>query len=321
MWVGNQQLEKIYKSLKQDYSFNKIVTTVINKLNGKNIIPVYIKYNFYSFLNRHDRHHILNIDELNEITVNSDFVLKVPKNFLEKGFFSFQKIASKYCLNATLHKDENYYYLYIKNADELLKNNNYECSHDNLRKLLISGTPFTIKLQDDSYFMIHTSGYSDGIFMEKKVYNTEPSQPSPFIVSEIKGNESDEDFGLNNVLEYCKRYGTPVILDLFIEDIKKNIKIKQVTHYIHHEENGLGGCAYITVSPNGSLKIKKPHIYIHLLCASPDKENKVKGHMLLNSITNFAKKINIKYIYISSIINPIDTFLWWKKQGFSVIYE
>jgi len=316
MWVGNQQLEKLNNSIHQKYSFDKVVKTVINRISNNKVIPVDVEYNFYSFLNKHDRHHILSIEELNEVTVDSNFVLRVPKKLLEKGFFSFQNKAFDHILVATLHEDDICYYLEIKNPFELFKTN--ECSHENLRKTLTSGTPFVIKIKDNLYFMIHTSGYSDGIFMEKKVDDV---VPGPFDVLEIKGNESKDDLGLNNVLEYCKRNGVSVILKVFIEDVKRNIKNKKITHYIHHSENGLGGCSYITVNPNGSCKIKNPHIYIHLLCASSDKKNKIKGHMLLNSIMTFAKRINIRHVYISSIVNPIDTFLWWKKQNFRVIYD
>lgn len=321
MWVGQQQLSIIYKRESENYSADKIVTTIINKLiNGKaQTVPV--EYNFYSFVNKHDRHHILNIDELNEITVDCNHVLKIPKKFLEKGFFSLQNGIWKHNLNAKIDEDSDNYYLQIKSGEEFVKSNSTssECSADKLRKVLISGRPFVVKLEDNSYFIIHTSGYSDGIFMVKKI--KDGKFHSPFVVSEINGNESEETLGISNVLEYCKRDGVSVIVDLFINDIKKNINNKHITHYIHKQENGLGGCCYITTSPNGTYKIKEPHIYIHLLCASPNSGNKIKGHTLLNAVLNFAVSLNIKHIYISSIINPIDTFLWWKKQGFCVVYE
>lgn len=321
MWIGQQQLSIIYKKASENYSADKIVTTIINKLTKGKVQTVPIEYNFYSFINQHDRHHILNIDELGEITVDSNHVMKIPKKLLEKGFFSFQNGILKHNLNAKIDEDSDHYYLHIKSGEEFIKSNSTtgECSPDNLRNILISGKPFVLKLEDNSYFIIHTSGYSDGIFMGKKIKNE--NFHSPLVVSEINGNESEETLGVNNVLKYCKRNGVSVILELFVNDIKQNIVNKHITHYIHKQENGLGGCCYITTSPNGTSKIKKPHIYIHLLCASPENENKTKGHMLLNAVLNFAVSLNIKHIYISSIVNPIDTFLWWKKQGFEVIYE
>ena len=105
MWIGQQQLSIIYRRASENYSANKIVTTVINKLTKGKVQTVPIEYNFYSFINQHDRHHILNIDELGEITVDSNHVLKIPKKLLEKGFFSFQHGIWKHNLNAKIYED------------------------------------------------------------------------------------------------------------------------------------------------------------------------------------------------------------------------
>tara|TARA_B100000214_G_scaffold373630_1_gene354367 strand:- start:1269 stop:2309 length:1041 start_codon:yes stop_codon:yes gene_type:complete len=346
MWNAAIQLEYLYRSSKKqkliEYSPDKIIRTKIvrDTRKGKDKIqPVYIEYNYHSFLNKEDRHHILNTQEMNEIKVGENFNLELPKRFILKGFFSIQdkdylkNVTRSHDLKGILTHGLDHYNISLQNVDKFLKKTDGSLFNLNpndppsikIQTILRSGRPFIILLDDQRYLVIHTTGYLDGIFMYKSVGSDNITQTYN-IKSVTDENKNDvSELGIIHLQEYCKRGEKSVIMKEFQIELQKQISEKKITHYIHEKSQETAGCVYFTLSKKGDEKINKPYIYIHLLCVAEHKtekkQNDVKGYKLLNSVLKFAQTQRIDKVYISSILNPIETFVWWIDQGFKIVVD